>query len=228
MPRAARRPDFLLTGLALVALILLPLDSPRAQRDGDLGRFWGVYGTLDRVSWSDLADVQPLGRGGPFTSDGLGLTVGGFGSIAELKRLWVLGGLELGMNGLNSDVIFESDPKAESALELNRLSAYVSFRFGRPGPRYLSLDVGAGAYVADSKYIDCSVITSCFGADTSSFASGFHVGLTGMLARGVILRGRVHLVDFDPIEAIDLGVRALAGPIYSVSVGWEFGNWSRR
>jgi hypothetical protein len=32
-------------------------------------------------------------------------------------------------------------------------------------------------------------------------------------------------VDFDPIEAIDLGVSPLEGPIYSFFVGWEFSNW---
>ena len=42
-----------------------------------------------------------------------------------------------------------------------------------------------------------------------------------------LVGARVHFVEFDPIEAVDLGVSSLEGPIYSIFIGWEYSNWRR-
>ena len=125
-------------------------------------------------------------------------------------------------------MIFSSDDgaaKAESAFEVNRVSASVKFRFGRRGGRYLDIGVGLGEYIADSKYVDCSVVVTCFAADTGGSATGAYLELSGTPGKGVIVGFRMHEVEFDPIESVDLGVQSLKGPIYSVFAGWEFGSW---
>jgi len=213
--------------LPLILLgLLLPLPVGHAQEDGAFGEHWGVFGTLDRLSWSDLADVRPLGRGGPFETSGTGIELGGYASVARIGSVTVLAGMQLGLTGFNYDTIFDSDPKAESAIQLNYLSGAVRFRLGQAA-RYVDLELAVGSYTVDSKYIDCAIITSCFAAATSADATGVQFAVIGMVGKGVLLGARVHQVDFDPIEAIDLRATPLDGPVYSLFVGWEYGNWGR-
>ena len=145
--------------------------------------------------------------------------------------LFVFGGVGLGLLGLNSNVIFEQDSGSgdpESAFEVNHFAALVKARFGEPGGRYLDLGVGLGQYYSDTKYIDCSVILNCFSAETGNSATGALLEISGTPGRGFLIGARVHFVEFDPIEAVDLGVSKLKGPIYSVFLGWEYGNWRRK
>ena len=134
----------------------------------------------------------------------------------------------MGFQGFNSDVIVEADAKAESAIEMNYLTASMTFRFGEPGGRYLDLDVGLGRYFAHTMYIDCAAIVRCFSADGTSHSIGAYLGISGMVGHGIILGARIHNADFDPIDAIGPGTGSLEGPIYSIFAGWEFGNWQRR
>jgi len=129
-----------------------------------------------------------------------------------------------------AELVKRGDPesiKAESAFEVNHITASLTARFREPGGRYLDLGVGLGKYYSDTKYIDCSVILSCFSADTGSSATGAYLELSGTPGKGILVGARVHFVDFDPIEAVDLRVSRLEGPIYSILVGWEYGNWRR-
>ena len=214
------------TSLTLLAAFLLPIEPAGAQEDSALGDVWGVYGKLNYSSWDRLGDVAPLGRGGPFETTGVGIDFGGYTSIARLKSVWLLAGGELGLLGLNSNVIFEQDPKgAESAFEVNHITGSFTARFGQRGGKYFDLGVGLGQYYADTKYIDCSVIVSCFAADTGSSATAAYLEFSGTPGKGVLFGARIHFVDFDPIEAVDLAVNRLEGPIYMIFVGWEYGNW---
>ncbi len=218
------------SSLVLLAILALPIQLANAQENSVLGDFWGVYGTLNYSTWDGLGEVQPVGRGGPFETNGVGIDFGGYTSIARLGSVWLLAGGELGFLGLNSDVIFEQDPgsiKAESAFEVSHITASMTARFGEPGRRYLDLGLGLGKYYADTKYIDCSVILSCFSADTGDTATGAYLQLSGTPGKGILVGARVHFVEFDPIEAVDLGVSRLEGPIYSIFIGWEYGNWRR-
>jgi hypothetical protein len=213
-------------------LVIYALSFQSAHADGEpaLGRFWGVYGLLNGSNWEGLGDVQPLGRGGPFETTGHGLDLGGYVSVAKLGSVWVLAGGELGLLGFNSDVIFESNSETastESAFEVNRLSASVLFRFGQPGNRYLDLGIGLGQYYGDTKYVDCSVIVRCFGAETSDSTTGVYLEVSGTLGKGVLVGARIHQFEFDPIEAVDLGAKRLEGPMYTLFIGWEFSNWRR-
>lgn len=215
--------------LALVSSMLAATPAC-AQDERAFGRHWGVYAAIDYSAWAGLGDVLPLGRGGPFETDGVGISFGGYTSVARLGSAWVLAGGELGFLGFNSDVIFEGDPfsgEPESAFEVSHILASAIFRFPYSRSRYLDLGVGLGHYVGDTKYIDCSVILRCFGAETTDTAAGLSLSIAGSPGVGIILGARVHLVDFDPIEAVDLGMRGLDGPIYSIFLGWEFGNWYR-
>ena len=216
--------------LTALAVCLLPIDPVGAQEESVLGDIWGVYGKLNSSSWDGLGDVQPLGRGGPFDTNGVGLDLGGYMSIARLDSFWLLAGAELGFLGLNSDVIFEQDPSSsgpESGFEVNHITGSITARFGEPGGRYLDLGVGLGQYYSDTKYIDCSVIVRCFNADTGSTTIAAYLELSGSPGIGILIGARIHFVDFAPIEAVDLGVNRLEGPIYSIFVGWEYGNWRR-
>lgn len=214
--------------LVLVIIIALPFQMANAQESSVLGDYWAAYGRLNYSSWDGLGDVQPVGRGGPFETTGFGIELGGYASITRLDSVWLFAGGELGFLGLNSNVIFEQDSaNTESAFEVNHIAAFIKARFGQSGGRYLDLGVGLGQYYADTKYIDCSVILNCFSADTGSSATGAFLELSGTPGRGFLLGARVHFVEFDPIEAVDLGVSKLKGPIYSVFIGWEYGNWRR-
>jgi hypothetical protein len=222
-----------LDGPALVRLLIfaLPFQVANAQDSSVLGDFWAAYGMVNYSSWDGLGDVQPVGRGGPFETSGVGIDLGGYTSVARLDSFWLLVGGELGLLGLNSNVIFEQDSGSgttESAFEVNHITALLKARFGKPGGRYLDLSVGLGQYYSDTKYIDCSVIINCFSADTGNSATGAFLELSGTPGRGFLVGARVHFVEFDPIEAVDLGVSKLKGPIYSVFVGWEYGNWRRK
>lgn len=222
-----------LAGSPLVLLVILALPSQlaNAQDDSVLGDIWAVYGAINYSSWDGLGDVQPVGRGGPFKTDGVGIDLGVYTSIARLNSVWILAGGELGMLGLNSDVIFEQDRgslNAESAFEVNHITASVKARFGEPGGRYLDLGVGLGGYYSDTKYIDCSVILNCFSADTGNSTTGAFLDVSGTPGLGILLGVRIHFVEFDPIEAVDLGASKLTGPIYSIYIGWEYSNWRRK
>lgn len=208
-------------------LLLLPALQASAQNDDVFGEYWGAYATLNYFSWDNLTNVVPLGTGGPFPENtGLGAELGGYTSVARWGSVWLLAGMELGLTGFNYDAVFDTGLlELESAMALDYLSASMSFRFGDPGGRYLDLDLGLGSYLADTLYIDCAVIVRCFRADTDSSATGIYLGVSGMVGSGIILGARIHNVDFDAIEAVDLGVSPLDGPIYSVFIGWEFSNW---
>lgn len=217
--------------LVLVLIVGLPLQIARAQEDSVLGDFWAAYGMVNYSSWDGLGDVQPVGRGGPFETKGVGIDLGAYASVARLDSVWLLAGGELGLLGLNSNVIFEQDSGSgdpESAFEVNHFAALLKARFGEPGGRYLDLGVGLGQYYSDTKYIDCSVILNCFSAETGNSATGALLEISGTPGRGFLIGARVHFVEFDPIEAVDLGVSKLKGPIYSVFIGWEYGNWRRK
>ena len=216
--------------LVRVIIFALPFQIASAQESSVLGDFWAVYGMVNYSSWDGLGDVQPVGRGGPFETTGFGIDLGGYASIARLDSVWLLAGGELGLLGLNSNVIFEQDSGSgdpESAFEVNHFAALLKARFGEPGGRYLDLGVGLGQYYSDTKYIDCSVILNCFSAETGNSATGALLEISGTPGRGFLIGARVHFVEFDPIEAVDLGVSKLKGPIYSVFIGWEYGNWRR-
>ena len=236
-PTPARRSSYMLVAalrllascVLLVSSVLTPVSS-LAQDERVFARHWGVYATIDSSAWDGLGDVVPVGHGGPFETDGTGISFGGYTSVARLGSAWVLAGGELGFLGFNSDVIFEDDPNSvntESAFEVNHILGSAIFRFIGSSSRYLDLGVGLGAYFSDTKYIDCSVIVRCFLAETGNSAAGLALTVSGSPGLGIILGGRVHLVDFDPIEAVDLGVRGFDGPIYSFFVGWEFGSYRR-
>jgi hypothetical protein len=214
--------------LALLAFCSLPVQRVGAQEESALGDIWGVYAKLNYSSWDGLGDVQPLGRGGPFETSGVGIDFGGYTSIARMDSVWLLAGGELGFLGLNSDVIFEDrSPDIESAFEVNHITGAITARFGQPGGRYFDLGIGLGRYYSDTKYIDCSVILRCFSAETGDSATAAYLEVGGTPGKGVLLGARIHFVDFDPIEAVDLAVNALDGPIYSIFVGWEYSNWRR-
>lgn len=211
----------------LLLALLLPLHPAEAQADRKLGEYWGLFGTLDYLSWDGLGDLEPLGRGGPFKTSGSGIELGGYASVAQIGSVLMLAGIKLGHTGFNHNAIFQEDAKAESAMELNYISGELRFRFGEPRRRYIDLEFGLGSYVADSKYIDCSVIVSCFAADTRASDAALQLGVSAMLGHGVLVGVRVHNVDFAPIEAIDLRGRPVKGPVYALLVGWEFSNWTR-
>jgi hypothetical protein len=213
----------------LVALVILalPFQVAKSQEDSALGDYWAVYGSVNYSSWNGLGHVHPVGRGGPFDTHGIGFDFGGYTTVARLDSLWLLAGGELGYLGFNSDVIFEDDPNLESAFEVNHFAASIKVRFGEPGGRYLDLGVGLGKYYSDTKYIDCSVILRCFRAETGNDSSGTFIELSGTPGKGILVGARVHFVDFDPIEAVDLGLSRLEGPIYSIFVGWGYSNWHR-
>ncbi len=215
---------------ALTCLFSLSITPAAAQEDDGFGRYWAAYATVDYSSWDGLGDVTPIGRGGPFETDGVGISFGGYTSVTRFGPAWLLLGGELGFLGLNSDVIFEPGPfsgEPESGFEVNHIIASAIFRLGNPGDRYLDFGIGVGHYVGDTRYIDCSVILRCFAAETSDSSTGLSLSISGTPGLGIILGAKVHFVEFDPIEAVDLGVRGLDGPIYSLFVGWEYGNWRR-
>ena len=58
-----------------------------------------------------------------------------------------------------------------------------------------------------------------FGATSAS--------VRAMLGSGFFAGARIHIVDFDPMQALGPAAGGLDGPIYSVFAGWEFTNWSR-
>ena len=159
--------------LSLGALAIVPLSAAWTQDDRGFGDTWGIHASVSYAAWDGLGDVQPVGRGGPFETSGTGIEFGGYTSLTRWGPARVLVGAELGFLGFNSDVIFDSDPKAESAMETTYITTSAKFRFGDPGSRYLDLDVGLGWYQADTKYIDCAVIAACFGADVSSSTPGW-------------------------------------------------------
>jgi hypothetical protein len=211
-------------------LYMLSALAASAQDSETPGRYWGYYGTVDHSSWDGLGDVEPVGRGGPFQTDGTGVSLGAYTSVARLGSAWLLAGGEFGFLGLNSDVIIDRGPgsaKAESAFEVNHITGSLTLRFGKPAGRYWDLGIGMGQYIGDTKYIDCGVILRCFGADTSDTATGIYLEVRGTPGLGVLIGARIHYFDFDPIEAVDLGTNALEGPIYSLFFGWEYGNWRR-
>lgn len=213
--------------VVLVASMLAPMRA-LAQDEPVFGRHWGVYATVDSSTWEGLGDVVPVGRGGSFETGGVGISFGGYMSVGRLGSAWVLAGGELGYLGFNSNVIFEVDPfsvEPESAFEVNHIMGSAVFRFFGSSSRYLDLGVGLGQYISDTKYIDCSVILRCFAAETGDTSVGLALSIAGSPGLGLIFGARVHFVDFDPIEAVDLGVRGLEGPIYSLYVGWEFGSY---
>ena len=214
--------------LPLVLVIFVsPFQTASSQESSVFGDYWGVYGAVNYSSWDGLGDVRPAGRGGPFETHGIGIDFGGYTAVARLDSVWLLAGGEVGFLGLNSNVIFEEDPARESAFEVNHFAALIKGRFGEPDGRYLDVGAGLGRYYSDTKYIDCSVIFSCFGAETGNSATGALIELSGSPGKGIFLGARIHFVDFDPIEAVDLGLRRLEGPIYSFLIGWEYGNWRR-
>lgn len=221
----------LFASLVLLASTVLASALARAQDERVFNRHWGVYTTIDYSTWDGLGDVVPVGRGGSFETDGVGISFGGYTSVARLGSAWVLAGGEIGFLGFNSDVIFEFDTFAaepESAFEVSHVLASAIFRFIGSSSRYLDLGIGLGPYISDTKYVDCSVIVRCFAAETGNTAAGLSLSISGSPGSGIILGARAHLVDFDPIEAVDLGVRGLDGPIYSLFIGWEFGSWRSR
>jgi hypothetical protein len=213
------------------AFSALPWQIACADEDSVFGDLWAVYGVVNYSSWDGLGDIEPVGRGGPFKTTGFGLDLGAYMTVARMNSGWILAGGEVGFLGLNSDVIFEQNPGsagAESAFEVNHVAAVIKARFGEPGKRYLDLGAGLGAYYSDSKYIDCAVIINCVRADTGNGSAGAFLDISGSPGLGFLVGARVHFVEFDPIEAVDLGVSKLSGPIYSIYVGWEFSNWRRR
>ena len=216
------------TSLTLLAVFLLPIEPAGAQEDSALGDVWGVYGKLNHSSWDGLGDVAPLGRGGPFETNGIGIDFGGYTSVVRLKSVWLLAGGEFGLLGLNSNVIFDQGPDGvESAFEVNHITGSITARFGQRGRRYFDLGVGLGQYYSDTKYIDCSVIVRCFSADTGNSATAAYLEFSGTPGKGVLFGARIHFINFDPIEAVDLAVNRLEGPIYSIFFGWEYSNWGR-
>jgi hypothetical protein len=217
----------LLAQLAISVLAAAPLSAAWPQ-DASFGALWGAHVSVAYSSWDNLGNVQPAGRGGPFKTRGTGIEFGGYTSLARWGPARVLLGAELGFMGFNADVIFEADGKAESAMETTYISTSAKFRFGEPASRYLDLDMGLGWYQADTKYIDCAAIPACLGAETRSSTIGASAGVRAMLGRGFFTGARIHIVDFDPIQALGPATGGLDGPIYSVFVGWEFANWERR
>ena len=212
-----------------LSMTVAPLPAT-AQEDDVLGRYWAAYAAVDYSTWDGLGDVTPVGRGGPFETDGVGISFGGYTSVARLGPSWLLLGGELGFLGLNSDVIFEPGTlsgEPESAFEVNHVTASAVLRLGDPGERYVDFGLGLGQYVGDTRYIDCSVILRCFAAQTSDRSLGLSLSIAGTPGYGLILGANIHLVHFDPIEAVDLSVQGLDGPIYSLFIGWEYSNWRR-
>ncbi len=174
-----------------------------------------------------MGDIQPL-SGGPFQeTTGIGLEGHASVSFAQWGSTRLFAGLELGLVdfGVPSDGPPSVQAARENSLSLDYIAATLSFRFGEPGNHFVEIDTGLGAYAIDSKYVDCAVIVSCFQADTDAKSEGLILGVTGVIRPGITLGAKVHLVDFDPIESVDLGVTPFDGPIYSLFVGYEFNNW---
>ncbi len=191
-----------------------------------LGDYWNAEIAVTYTSWDALGDLDPAGRGGPFETEGLGFDASIDGSIGRLGNSIVFAGFEFGMAGFNSNVFLEGFPD-RSALDLAYAVGTLSFRFGSPGAQYVDIDIGLGAYNAGNLYIDCTAVPECFDSEISVTEPGGYIGAGWAVWQGLNLAGRVHFADFGTIGSIGPESGTLDGPMYSVRLGWEFGNWFR-
>lgn len=214
-------------GLLVAATLAMAAVSQIAVAQDEDRLYWGVRGTFTNYSWSNLGDIQPL-SGGPFEeTTGSGIESRLSASFGRWGPARLVGGMELGLVDFGvGDSPLISLPNARlNALSLDYFAATLSFRFGNPGGHYVEIDSGLAAYAIDSKYVDCFIRGTLGCPDSDAKSEGVFLGVTGMLGPGILLGARVHLVDFDPIESVDLGVTPFDGPIYSFFIGYEFSNW---
>jgi len=195
-----------------------------ADGDGVFGQYWGIRTGLNYSSWDGLGDVVPAGRGGQFETNGVGIEMGAYTSIATLGTSWLFAGIDIGTMGFNTSLL-ESEAQPESALDAAYITASLKLRFGEPDSNYVDLDVGLGYYLASSKYIDCVAIQNCFAAEADESVVGGYLGVSGRVWQGLVLGARIHQADFGTIDAIGPNSGDLKGPMYMVSIVWDFGNW---
>lgn len=190
------------------------------------GEVWDAEISFSYANWSNLGDIEPAGRGGPFETDGFGYDAGIEGSVTRWGTSLVLVGFNLGMSGFNSNVYLEGFEDT-SSLDLFYANGTATFRFGEKGEQYFDVDVGLGWYMASNMYIDCMAIPDCFQSEINVSRPGGFLGISGAVWRGLTLGARVHYADFGTIDSIGPDSGPLAGPIYTAYLGWEFGNWFR-
>jgi hypothetical protein len=195
------------------------------QIDDIFSKHWGVRIGLSHSSWGGLGDLEPIGRGGPFESTALGMEIEGYFSVAKSGDNWVYGGLATGIAGYNTGLIVDNDAEDESALDTLYINAVVKYRFREPGRDYIEVEGGLGYYLASSKYIDCSVVPDCFGAEADSSTVGGFIGVGGRVLGALVIGARVHYANFGTIEAIGPDSGELSGPILTAYASWEFDNF---
>lgn len=219
----------------LIILCAIATSSVLAQSATDpapirFAQYWNADLAFTYLTWDSLGDLEPAGRGGPFETTGVGWDATIEVSVARVGSAIMFVGFNLGVSGFNSDVFLEEDDVAsESGLDLTYAVGTLNFRFGNPGGRYFDVDLGLGGYNAGNMYIDCAAIpaASCSGSAANSAAFGGYLGASWAVWRGLKLAGRVHYADFGTIPSIGPDSGELTGPIYTFSLGWEFGDWRR-
>ena len=220
----AQRERLLLLFVATIVLAVPYQFATAADGDGVFGQYWGIRTGLNYSSWDGLGDVVPAGRGGEFKTNGVGIEMGAYTSIATVGTSWLFAGVEIGAMGFNTSLL-ESEPKLESALDAAHITTSLKFRFGESDRNYFDLDAGFGYYLASTKYIDCVAIPNCFASEADESVVGGYLGVSGRIWKGLVLGARIHQADFGTINAIGPNSGDLKGPIYTVSVVWDFGNW---
>ncbi len=222
------------TARAQIVLLLgvLATGPVHAQSDGPaspvgFADYWNADLAFTYTLWDSLRDLEPAGRGGPLETDAAGFDTSLEGSVGRLGNAIVFIGFNFGMAGFNSNIFLEEDAITESNIDLIYALGTLNFRLGEPGRQYVDIDVGLGAYNAGNMYIDCIAVPECLASEVSVTRPGGYVGASWAIWRGLKLAGRIHYVDFGTISSIGPESGTLEGPMYSVQVGWEFGNWFR-
>jgi hypothetical protein len=194
--------------------------------DGQVGfaDIWNLEVAATYASWDSLGDLDPLGRGGPFETEGPGWEASIESSLTRWGSGILFGGFTVGMAGFNSDVFLEGFPDG-NALDLTYAVVTLTWRLGERGNRFFDIDAGIGSYYANSLYIDCTAIPECFDAESSVNRAGGYIGASGSVWRGLKIGARVHYADFGVIGSIGPESGTLEGPMLTIQVGWEFGNW---
>jgi len=194
--------------------------------DGHVGfaEIWNLEIAATYANWDSLGDLQPLGSGGPFETEGPGWEGSIEGSLARWGPGVMFGGFTIGMAGFNSDVFLEGFADG-NALDLTYAVVTLTWRLGERGGRHFDIDAGIGSYYASSLYIDCTAIPECFDAEFGVNRAGGYVGASGSVWRGLTIGARVHYADFGTIGSIGPESGDLEGPMLTIHVGWEFGNW---
>ena len=209
----------LLIGLVAVAQVY----AQSASHVG-LGEYWNAQLAVTYTSWDSLGDLAPAGRGGAFETEGVGFDASLNGSIVRFGRSTVFAGFNFGMAGFNSNVFLESFSD-QSAMDLSYAVATLNFRFGDPGDQYVDVDFGIGAYNASNMYIDCVAVPDCFNSEISVTKPGGYAGVSWAMWRGLKIGGRIHYADFGTIGSVGPDSGTLDGPMFTIQVGWEFGDW---